>query len=392
MSQLLTSHLTQLPLENKRVILRADLNVPLHNGIVANDFKIKALLPTINYILEHGAKITLLTHLGRPKGHDPKFSTQPIAHWFNVHGYTTSLLATPDAAAIKPNAQITMLENLRFFAGEKNKDEAFAQQLATLGDLYVNDAFGVLHRDDTSVTVLPSLFKPEDRTIGFLVEQELKALSRLIDSPAEPFVFIVGGGKVHDKLPLIEAMLPRVHTILFCPAISCTVAKALGKGVGKSLVDEGSLPAVAEFIKKAFDRNVRLVIPSDYQVAQGNLQGPLSCVCADDFPFDDMAITIGPCTIDCYAQEIQNAKTIFFNGLPGFVDRPKTLQGVAGIFKAMGNSSGFSVIGGGDSVAAAQELGLDDRIDYLSTGGGASLAYLAGQELPGLKVFIHASH
>ncbi len=259
--------------------------------------------------------------------------------------------------------------------------------MRTLGDVYVNDAFGVLHRNDTSVTLLPTLFASDDRTIGFLVEKELAALSKLVNSPEQPFVFICGGGKIHDKLPLIEAMLPRVQTVLFCPAISCTVSKALGKSVGKSLVDDSSIAGVTDFFQKAYTRGVRILLPSDYQVAKDTLQGPLSCACADDFPFDAMAISIGSCTVECYAEEIQKAKTIFFNGLPGFVDRPETLEGAAGIFKAMGSSSGYSVIGGGESVAAVQELGLDDRIDYLSTGGGASLAYLAGEELPGLKVF-----
>lgn len=386
MSTQLKSNLKQLDLQNKQVLLRADLNVPLQNGAIANEFKIKALLPTINYILEHGARITLLTHLGRPKGPDPKYSTRPLAEWFNHHGFATAFIETPTEKP-DPKAQITLLENLRFFPGEKGRDETFAKQLKTLGDIYVNDAFGVLHRNDTSVTLLPALFNPEERTIGFLVEQELTALSRLVDNPAQPFVFICGGGKIHDKLPLIEAMLDRVQSILFCPAVACTVSKALGKSVGKSLVDDSSLTAVSEFLKKAFEKGVRILLPSDYQVAKDNLQGPLASVCADEFPFDALAISIGSCTIECFAKEIKEAKTIFFNGLPGFLDRPETLQGAAGIFKAMGNSSGFSVIGGGDSVAAAQELGLDDRIDYLSTGGGASLAYLAGEELPGLKVF-----
>jgi phosphoglycerate kinase len=386
----LISTLPTASLNHRRILLRADLNVPLAQGHIVDDYKLQALQPTVDLILEHGGTITLLTHIGRPTSIDSALSTRHLIPWFKCHGYTIAYAPTlEDAYHLRTSdVNIIMVENLRFFPGEKNHTIAFAQTLANLGDSYVNDAFATLHRPDTSITLLPLLFKAEQRTIGLLVEQELHVLQRLKHNPAQPFMVICGGGKIADKLPMLTNFLTKAQTLIVCPALVFTFAQIQGKKIGKSLVNSTVHQEALHFLQRAHDNNVTLIMPQDYQIALDSFNGPLTTVDADQFPDNGVGISIGPKTAQAINPLIRNAQTIFFNGLPGTLQRPETLQGVQAIFNAMGQSSGLTVIGGGDSVAAARFLGLDNKIGYLSTGGGAALAYLADEPLPGLAPFI----
>jgi len=388
----LTSTLPSLSLAQQRVLLRADLNVQL-SILKTYDYRLRAILPTLDLILKKGGKIILTTHIGRPKGYDQALSTQHLIPWFTAKGYTIDFARDLEQAhkkSFENKKAIVLVENLRFFPGEKSQDPTFAKNLAALGDMYVNDAFALIHRADTSVTLVPQLFAPEKRTIGLLMEKELHELSKLVDTPAQPFVLMCGGGKVTDKIPLIAHLLEKTNMLMLCPAIVFTFLKVQGKKVGKSLVDDGAQAVCREILATAAQRGVKIIWPVDYQVADKTFDGPLSLVDANQFPQDGVGVSIGPKTAALFGAEIRRAKTIFYNGTMGTPLRPETLQGFKEILLAMGNSAGFSVIGGGDSVAAAQLLGLADRVSYLSTGGGATLAYLSGQQLPGLAIFINA--
>ncbi|HEV2601847.1 MAG TPA: phosphoglycerate kinase [Candidatus Babeliales bacterium] len=389
--QILLSTLPTWNITNKRVFLRADLNVPLQAGIILDDYRLRALLPTINLIQKNGGKIILATHIGRPKNREPNLSTRHLIPWFTNEGYAIDFEPTLSAATEKSHIdqnRILLLENLRFFPEEKSSDLHFAQQLATLGDYYVNDAFATLHRNDTSITLLPTLYPDSHRTIGLLVEHELKALNTLLYNHTKPFVFILGGGKVSDKIPLLHGMLDAIDTLLLCPAIVFSFLKAQKKSVGNSLVADSDLSACEEILTMAQDKNIKVYFPQDYQIAQGSFNGALSFIDSDTIPTNDVGISIGPKTIATYSKEIHTAGTIFYNGLMGSMQRKETTTGSQAIFNAMAQSNGFSVIGGGDSIAAVYASNLQSSIDFLSTGGGATITYLAQHDLPGLYCFL----
>lgn len=386
----LVTHLEQWDLAHQRVLLRADLNVPLVDGTITNDYRLRALLPTIVTIQQRGGMCILATHIGRPQGEDPALSTSHLIPWFTSRGFTVDFV--PDIAQVSQlthtSNTLILLENLRFYHGEKSADHAFAQSLKNLADYYVNDAFGVIHRTDTSITVLPHLFEPERRSVGLLIQREIAMLNKLLISAQRPFVLILGGGKAADKLPLLQRFLTIADTIILCPAIVFTFLKALGKPVGASLVDTTSLELCKHIYHQAHEQGIEIITPVDYLVATKNFQGPLSYVTTDSFPADGIGISFGPKTAALIEPRIANAGTLFCNGLMGSLKRPETLEGAAALYKEIAQSSAFTVIGGGDSVAAVQQLGYGDGISYLSTGGGATLAYLSGQELPGLQAFI----
>ncbi len=386
------SKLPSWNIQNKRIFLRADLNIPLVNNKIANDFRLKSLLPTIDYILEHGGTIILATHIGRPQKYDPNLSTAILLPWFKKHGYDIIFEKNLDNAYQKSKTvdkQIILLENMRFFPAEKKNDSAFAQQLGRLGDFYVNDAFGTLHRTDTSVTLTAQEFTPEKRTIGLLIEKELRILNHLLDNPKKQFVLILGGAKVTDKIPIIQNLLDKVDTILLCPAIVFTFLKAIGRPVGNSLVDNQMLEACKTILKQTEQQNVSVVFPTDFQIAQNNIDGPLAIVSANAITTNDIGISIGPQTIQTWKPIIKQAGTVFLNGSIGFSNRPATLNGMKAILHLMTQSAGTTIIAGGDSVAVTHNLGFVNQIDYLSTGGGATLAHLSGQELPGLTIISH---
>lgn len=379
----------QLPCHNKRVLLRADLNVPLADGTIVDDFRLQAILPTIQYLQQQNGIVILATHIGRPKKQEPELSTKLLVPWFEKHGY--SVIFEPDLTNAKNHTDphtVVLLENMRFYSGEKEQDMAFAKQLAACAELYVNDAFALSHRTDSSVTLVPQLFAADKRAIGFLIEKELTQLNRLIITPQQPFVLIIGGGKVHDKLPLLTAMLDRVQTMLLCPAIVFTFLKAVQKPVGISLVDQEALESTRTLMQHAHQKNVTLIFPVDYQVALKSLDGPLEYVQADQMPSNALGMSLGPESIKLFSKYIANAGTIFFNAGMGFDHRPETLEGGKQLLQAVATSTAYSVVGGGSSVALARNAGLQENISFLSSGGGATLTYLANQPLPGLDALV----
>lgn len=370
-------------LVGKKVFVRFDGNVPIENGVIQNDFRLTALLPTLELLKEKGAHITLATHIGRPEGADPAFSTHPLKEWFASRGYG--------------NSSVTVLENLRFNAGEKNQDSAHAQEyareLAKGMDYYVNDAWGLMHRKDTSITIVPTLFAPDKRAFGLLVEKELAALTDLKNNPVKPYVVILGGGKVETKLPVIERLIDsnKPTTIIILPALAATFAKALGNPVGKSLVDDALLGQAQKILeKKACTNNLELLFPLDYTFVENSWDGPLKTCDAQNFPVHGIAMSVGPRSLELFAPYIKNAATLFFNGAMGNPSRPETMKPLNELLRMIAASDAYSVIGGGNSVTEVENLGLMKKIDYCSTGGGSTLLYISDAELPGLEVMTDA--
>jgi len=387
----LTSALHSWNCNNQSVFLRADLNVPLKEGSILNDRRLKAVQPTLDYLLQQNARVVLATHLGRPKDQEESLSTQHLIPWFVKQGYHIRFCPTLDTAQAQIKTSlpgtVLLLENLRFFKEEREESLPFAQQLAQLAEWYVDDAFGALHRRDTSITFLPKQFAPDKRTIGFLVEKELGILNDFLQNPTHPVSIILGGNKVATKLPLIKNLLTIADHIMLCPAIVFTFLKALAKPVGRSVVNEEEIDTARTILHEAPQENCDVYFPVDYQVAQGTISGPLSIVKADQFPFDGVGISIGPETEKLFDQIIATSKTTFFNGAIGFMDRPETLQGMRSILEAMATSSGTSLVTGGDSLAVLDQLGITG-ITHTITGGGSALTYLSGKTLPGLEPFM----
>lgn len=369
------SALPSWDLHGKRIFLRADLNVPLSAGTIMDDFKLQQLIPTLNLILEKQGKIILATHIGRPDHAQPELSTRHLVPWFTHHGYSVQFCETIESAFSQSKRDfktIVLLENLRFFPGEKNHDPQFAQQLKKLADVYVNDAFGTLHRTDTSVLALPELFLKNQKTFGLLIQNELKQAQKLVQ-PQRPFCLIVGGGKIKDKLPLITALLPHIDSLLLCPAIDRAIHD-----------NETMFKSIAQIAQK---NRITIEFPQDYLVGKDLVHGPFSIKKSADLVPADFPICIGPETQKKYAHIICHSKTAFYNGLMGSLDNPETLAGVYALFTAM-QECDFALIGGGDSGAAARKLGFENKLS-LSTGGGALLAYLSGQNLPALQVLLN---
>jgi len=390
-------HPIQSPLHSehvahKRVLLRADLNVPLKNGSIISDKRLKALMPTLNLILEKNGKIILLTHIDRPEKIDPSLSTKILIPWLTQHGYSVAFESDLNKAYEKSfhdPKTILLIENLRFLPGEKTGDTNLAKSLARLGDLYVNDAFGMIHRTDCSVVALPQLFPPHKRIFGLLIEKELKQAQVLLKNPAPPYTLIIGGNKIRDKIPLMQKLLPQLDFILLCPAIVFTFLHAQNRATGDSLVDQEAIESCKKIIETAKKSTVKIVVPTDYVVSRGSLKGPYMLKKSDDLSYGDYGITIGPETQILFANIIKQSKSCLYNGLMGDLKSPESLQATQAIFQAMIDSKAYSVIGGGDSTAAAELLGFSNKISYLSTGGGALVAYLSGAPLPALELVIH---
>jgi phosphoglycerate kinase len=394
MAYLLESQIKCWNLDGKRVFVRADLNVAIHDGIIVNDYRLRKVKQTLKLIIRHGGSIVLASHLGRPSKTESQYSLKQLLPWFQQNDFSIIFASSPEQAASTTKSMapgsILLLENLRFFPGEKSNDPHFAQILAQLADYYVDDAFAALHRMDNSITLVPRYFDESKRTIGLLVEHELRMLNRLLIKPIKPFVLIIGGSKIHDKIQLIEYLVPHIDTILLCPAIVFSFLKALGISVGKSLVDQESVALCRTILEQAQQHNCKVIMPLDLQVADQTIDGSLSIVDIQKIPATSIGISIGPKTIDLYRHEIAQAKTIFYNGLMGFQERPETLQGMHAILQAMATSHAFTVIGGGDTVGTAESLGLADSLSFCSTGGGATLNYLSGQPLPGIEALINS--
>ena len=375
--------LASLDVAGKRVFLRCDLNVPLKNGEITDDGRIRASLPTIQNLLERGASLVIGAHLGRPKGEvKPELSLQPIAKRL------AELLAQPVDFNNAGAAKVLLLENLRFSEAETSKDDAqrkvFAQQLAQLADVYVGDGFGAVHRKHASVYDLPALLP---NAPGFLIQAEVEVLKKLTESPQRPYGVVLGGAKVSDKIGVIANLLSKVDVMAIGGGMVFTFLAATGKEIGSSLVETDLIPTVKELIAEAQSKGVSLVLPTDIVVAAEFKQDSApTLVSADRIPANQMGLDIGPESAAIFAAEIKKCKTVFWNGPMGVFEFPNFAHGTKVIAQALTEVDGISVVGGGDSAAAVRALGFKDSdFGYISTGGGASLEYLEGKVLPGLQ-------
>ncbi len=379
-------------LEDKRLFLRLDLNVPMDDeGKITDDTRLRAAMPTIKYAIDKGAKIVLSSHLGRPKGVDKKYSLEPVADYLTAALNKEIILVeeprghAPRAllAGLKPS-QIILLENLRFDPGEEKNDREFAQALASITDIYINDAFGASHRAHASIVALPELM--EKRGLGFLMKKEIEMLDRVRLTPDHPFLTILGGAKVSDKIEVIEVLMDKVDTMIIGGAMAYTFLASQNIPTGKSLVEKDKVKFAGELIERAKARNKRILTPIDHKITK-DIKDTASLKTTEGvgIPEGWMGVDIGPKTVALYANEIQRAKTIFWNGPMGVFETPEFAEGTFGVARAISESSALSVVGGGDSAAAAEASGLADKFSHISTGGGASLEFIQGDKLPGIE-------
>lgn len=389
-------------LAGKRVIVRVDFNVPLKDGVITDDGRIRAALPTLNELINQGARVIACSHLGRPDGApDPQYSLEPVAQRLSellgkpvVFARDTVGESAREAVAALEDGDVTVIENLRFNPGETAKDDAerraFAEQLAALGDVLVSDGFGVVHRKQASVYDLAELVPS---AAGYLIEKEVDVLDRLTENPARPYAVVLGGSKVSDKLGVIAHLLPRADKILVGGGMLFTFLAAQGHPVGKSLLETDQIETVKGYIADAAARGVELILPVDAVMASDFAADADHVVASadalEDTPFgaDGMGLDIGPRTAEIFADAIRGAKTVFWNGPMGVFEMPAFAAGTKTVAQALTEVDGLSVVGGGDSAAAVRQLGFaDDQFGHISTGGGASLEFLEGKKLPGLEI------
>ena len=384
-----------LDVKGKKVLVRVDFNVPLskeEKGKIADDTRIKAAIPTINYLSENGAKVILMSHLGRPKGEaNPEFALKPVADYLeNFYGGQFRFIPSPEVVDEKvkeevsklEDGQIALLENTRYRAEETKNGEEFAKELASLADLYVNDAFGTSHRAHASnvgvASILPS-------AVGFLIEKEIEVMGKALESPDHPFVSILGGAKVSDKIGVIENLITKVDTILIGGGMAYTFLKAMGKEIGQSLLEEDKMDLSLELMKKAKANEVEILLPIDVVIADKIEAGvDTEIVDIDSIPEDKEALDIGPKTAELFADKIKDAKTVVWNGPMGVFEIKEFSNGTNEVAKALAESEAVTIVGGGDSALAIEMAGLKDKITHVSTGGGASLEFLEGKDLPGI--------
>jgi phosphoglycerate kinase len=381
-----TRSVKSIDLTGKRVFIRVDFNVPIKNGSITDDTRIRASLPTIQYALDHKAKsVILASHLGRPKGKPaPEFSLKPVADRLSqLLGRPVNFVEHADVAGTADG--VNLLENLRFNPGEEQNDPAYAAQLASLADVYINDAFGSAHRAHASTEGIVRHVK--ESGAGLLMAAEVEYLGKVLEHPDHPFIAILGGAKVSDKLEVIQNLLPRVDALLIGGAMAYTFFKARGLPVGKSLVEDDLLDAAREIEQQAKTRGLRLELPVDHVVAPKLEAGaPTEILDVDDPQIGDrMGLDIGPKTIARYREILATAKTVTWNGPMGVFEIESFARGTMEVARAVADVKGTTVIGGGDSVAAVSKAGVTGRITHISTGGGASLEFLGGRTLPGVE-------
>jgi phosphoglycerate kinase len=388
--------LRDIDVKNHRVFLRADLNVPIKAGVIGDATRIRETLPTLNHLLQGGASVVLCSHLGRPKGtgFEAEFSMAPVAEWLKAQGLDVRLASgvigeqvEAEAAALQPG-QILLLENLRFDKGETKNVPEFAQSLARLADTYVNDAFGAAHREHASVSGMVADFPAGRAVAGFLMEKELKALGKVMFNPEKPLVAVMGGSKVSDKIEIIRHFFGKADAILIGGAMSFTFLKSQGIAIGKSLCEDDKLDLAKALLSEAEAAGTRLLLPSDHLVA-AEISNDAECDITTDqaIPDGKMGLDIGPETVATYTEELRKAMTILWNGPMGVFELEPFASGTLSIAEECADAAdrgAFVVVGGGDSVAAAAKAGVTKRMSHVSTGGGASLEFLSGMELPGV--------
>jgi phosphoglycerate kinase len=403
--------LRDVDLKGKRVVMRVDFNVPIKDGVIKDDTRIKGALPSIKYVLDNGGSLVLMSHLGRPsgKGYEAEFSLKPVAeHLSGLLGKPVVFApdcaqAAAEVAALQPGG-VVMLENTRFYKAEdgkvkpaegmsdeelaakkaelKAKREELAKTLASYGDIYCNDAFGTAHRAHASTAVVCKFAK--ESVAGFLMEKEIEYLGNAVENPTRPFVAILGGAKVSDKLAVVKNLLDKVDTLIIGGGMAYTFLKAQGHDVGNSLCEEDQLDYARDMIEKAKAKGKRFLLPIDNVAADKFDPEANTQIVGNDIPAGWMALDIGPKTTELYAAAIKEAKTVVWNGPMGCFEMQKFAGGTMGVCKAVAESGAVSIIGGGDSVSAVNKSGLADKMTHISTGGGASLEFLEGKELPGV--------
>ena len=383
--------------KGQKVLVRCDFNVPLKNGVITDENRINAALPTIKKLIADGGRVILCSHLGKPKGEPkPELSLAPVAKALSEKLGKEVVFAADDnvvfenakaAVAAMKDGDVVLLENTRYRAEETKNGEEFSKELGSLADIFVNDAFGTAHRAHCSTVGVVSYVK--EAVAGYLIGKELKYLGNAVETPVRPFVTILGGAKVDSKLPVIENLLNKADTLIIGGGMAYTFLAAKGYGVGTSLIDETKIDYCRDMMKKAEEKGVKILLPVDCTIAKefpDPIDAPIDVevVDADKIPADKMGLDIGTKTAELYANEVKTAKTVVWNGPMGVFENPVLAKGTMAVAKAMAETDAVTVIGGGDSAAAVNTLGFGDKMTHISTGGGASLEFLEGKELPGI--------